>query len=375
SGTDLSIDADDLQEIKQIVPEACHVVFVDGQYSAELSDDLAAVAKQGVDISPLSEMNASQGQLAEAMVTNANFSDTNIFQYMTLGLVNSGLFIHVEQNTEVEQPLHIIYVNGPTKSAVVQTPVNFIRLGTNSRFTCIQHFVNSDESKAITIPADFFDLAEGSGIQSYRIGVESDQTDHISNSYARIADSARFVSHQYLLGSRLTRSNTEVLFDGEGAEAVLRGIYLGDNDQHLDIRTYVDHAKPNCMSDQHFRGILGGKARGVFNGLVMVQKDAQHTNAEQSNKNLLLSREARVDTKPQLEIYADDVKCGHGATVGELDEDALFYLQSRGIGREEAAQMLIHAFAAEVTQDITIGSLQPYILEKLDKKLSEISGP
>lgn len=367
--TEGHIDPSFVASLKQMTPDAHHIIFVDGNYSAGLSDSSEVT---GLSISSLSELTTEQSRIAESMALNAKFSDENIFKHLALGMVTSGLFIEVTKNMEIDQTIHVIYANGSTETPLVQNPVNFIRLNANSRLTLIQHFANSDGSKVLTVPADFYDLAEGSGVETYRISAESEQTDHISNCHARVAASAQFTSHQYLLGSRLTRANTEILFDGEGAEAVLRGIYLGDNDQHLDVRTYVDHAKPNCMSDQHFRGILGGKSRGVFNGLVMVQKDAQQTNAEQSNKNLLLSRDARVDTKPQLEIYADDVKCGHGATVGELDTDALFYLQSRGIDREDAAQMLINAFAAEVVQDIEIPALQTYVQNKMDQKLSEI---
>ena len=156
---------------------------------------------------------------------------------------------------------------------------------------------------------------------------------------------------------------------------MLRWVYLGDDKQHLDVRTYLDHAHPHCSSDQHFRGILNGHSRGVFNGLVLVRKHAQQTDAQQSNKNLLLSRDARIDTKPQLEIYADDVKCAHGATVGELDSDALFYLQSRGIGKKDATLMLTRAFAAEVTQEINIDSLQAYVQGKIAASLDEMVAP
>ena len=191
----------------------------------------------------------------------------------------------------------------------------------------------------------------------------------------RVGGSGVFRSHQYLLGSNLTRSNLEVSFTGPGAEAVLRGVYLGDDNQHLDVRTYLDHAQPHCSSNQHFRGILNGHSRGVFNGLVLVREHAQKTDAQQSNKNLLLSRDARVDTKPQLEIFADDVKCAHGATVGELDSNALFYLQSRGINKKDAALMLTRAFAAEVTQEIDIDSLRNYVQDKISTSLDEIVIP
>ena len=360
------IDSSVLDPLKAILPNALHLVFIDGQFSQTDSDSLEDL-ETGLSIDRISTLGDDKESRVNSMVNDAQFTDDNLFQQLALSLSQDGLFIDVAMNVEIEKQIHIINF-GSNDSASLSAPLLFAHLHANSRLTLVQHYV-SNNAAALTVPGEYIRLEEGSGLKQFRIGLESMQTDHIANTHAHVAGSAAYESHQYLFGSKLTRSNTEVTFAGSGADVQLRGLYLGSDDQHLDVRTYVDHVHGNCVSDQHFRGILADRARGVFNGLVMVQKDAQQTNAEQSNKNLLLSRDARVDTKPQLEIYADDVRCAHGATVGELDSDALFYLQSRGIDREEAAQMLIHAFAGEVTQDIDVPELQDYIQNKVHEKL------
>ena len=370
-----TLDIQFVENLKQAMPAAHTIVFMDGNFSQEYSDKLADLETSGVRISPLSKLEGAALQLAEKTILEAALTDDNIFQHITLGLSQNGLFIEVDKKVECPIPLHIIHISSANGATAFTNPINITRLAENSHLKIVEQFASLGDAAVITIPASYVQIEAGAGLDYYRIGIENGSTNHVCNTAVKVSASATFKSHQYLLGSNLSRSNLEVSFTGPGAEAVLRGVYLGDDKQHLDVRTYLDHAHPHCNSDQHFRGILNGQSRGVFNGLVLVRKHAQKTDAQQSNKNLLLSRDARVDTKPQLEIFADDVKCAHGATVGELDTDALFYLQSRGIGKKEAVLMLTRAFAAEVTQEIDIESLQIYVQSKIAAALDEIVTP
>ena len=367
------IDPELVQKFKGSIPEAHHLVFINGEFSTLHSDSLDLTSILGLTITAIADLDARTRALAEGIIRDSKLSDDNIFLHIALGLSRNGLFIDQTQGVEASTPIHLLNISTQAGSASFSNPVNIIHVGANSRLKVVEQFVSIDDAAAVVIPANFFKLDDGSNLEHYKIGLESDATDHISNTSVNVGNAAEIVSHQYLFGSRLTRSNIEVGFSGPGASAILRGIYLGDKSQHLDVRTYLDHAHPNCSSDQHFRGILNDKARGVFNGLVLVREHAQKTDARQSNKNLLLSRDARVDTKPQLEIFADDVKCAHGATVGELDDDALFYLQSRGIGKADAALMLTRAFAAEISQDITIESVRKYVEATIADSLNGIS--
>lgn len=361
-----------VNELKHAMPQAHSIVFINGEYSENYSDSHTHLGNSGLSIARLSQLNSTQLQVVEDTILNAALTDDNIFQHVALGLAQNGLFIELAENVDCQITLHIIHISSAQGDTSFTNPIQVTRCAENSHLKMVEQFTSLGQTAVITVPASYIQIAKGAGLDHYKVGVENDGTNHVSNTSVRVAESGTYQSHQYLLGSKLTRSNLEVSFAGPGGQAMLRGIYLGDENQHLDLRTYMDHAHPHCLSDQHFRGILNGHARGVFNGMVLVRKDAQKTDAQQTNKNLLLSRDARVDTKPQLEIFADDVKCAHGATIGELDPDALFYLQSRGISKKDAALILTRAFAAEITQEIEILSLQDYVQEKISASLNEI---
>lgn len=369
---DQALDTELLENLKTAVPEALTLVFLNGELNEALSDTVHPGNPDSVRISRLSDLDQTELGKAEQLILDSTLSDDNIFQHIALGLSQNGLLIDLEKNTEVARPIHVLRLSSGSGKPNYTDPVTLINLGSNSRLSIVEQFVSLGDSEAVTVPATYININDGAGLDHYRVGLENEATYHICNTAVTVSGSGTYRSHQYLLGSKLTRSNLEVKFSKPAGHAVLRGVYLGDDDQHLDVRTYLDHAQPHCSSDQHFRGILNGQSRGVFNGLVLVREQAQQTDAQQSNKNLLLSRDARVDTKPQLEIFADDVKCAHGATVGQLDEAALFYLQSRGIGAKDATLMLTRAFAAEVTQEIEIDTLQEYVQNKVSAALDEI---
>jgi Fe-S cluster assembly protein SufD len=277
------LDLETIDELKQAMPSAHTIVFLNGEYSQEYSDSHTALRDSGLSISPLPQLEGTALKRAEDTILESALTDDNIFQHIALGLSQNGLFIEVNKNTECQTPIHVIYINTARGVNPFDSPINVIRVSNNSHLKVVEQYASLGEAAVITVPASYIHLEDGAGLDYYKISVENAATNHICNTSVRVGGSGVFRSHQYLLGSNLTRSNLEVSFTGPGAEAVLRGVYLGDDNQHLDVRTYLDHAQPHCSSNQHFRGILNGHSRGVFNGLVLVREHAQKTDAQQSN--------------------------------------------------------------------------------------------
>ena len=226
--------------------------------------------------------------------------------------------------------------------------------------------------KYFTNPVSTFTLEENASVEHYRIQMEGNGAHHISNANIRLEGGANFISHGISIGSGLNRNDIIVTLEGENSNCMLNGLYVGNGDQHIDNRTVISHAKPHCMSTQNYKGILDNRAHGVFNGKIQVYPDAQKTNAIQNNNCLLMSDDAMINAKPQLEIYADDVRCTHGATVGQLDSDACFYLRSRGIDRKKAQSMLIYAFASDVLSKMTLEPVKNRITDMFVEKLHTI---
>src|SRR5207302_721580 len=208
-------------------------------------------------------------------------------------------------------------------------------------------------------------VGDNADLDYYKVQEEGPEAFHMAVTQVQLGRAARFSSHAFNLGGLWTRNEINAVFTGEGAECTLNGLYRGAGRQMIDNHTFIDHAVPRCVSHELYKGVLDDKARGVFNGKIYVRQDAQKTDAKQTNKTLLLSEEATINTKPQLEIYADDVKCTHGATVGQLDDEALFYLRSRGIGREEARSLLTFAFANDVLSRVKIESIRQRLEQTL----------
>lgn len=354
---------------RKVLPQANLLVLLDGILSTDHSDPVEEMS--GLTIKSVGADDNSDVFLE--MIESAQWSDNNIFKDLAQGLSVSATLIELDKGIEINDDIQILHISTENEGTPVKPSILAISMAANSKLSIVENFVTSEGEVSLTTPLRYARVGHGSKLTHSVIGDTHKTCQFVSNLHAEVAESATFKSHQYLLGSSLSRTNAEIKLAGPNANVVLRGIYLGEDDQHLDIRTYIDHAVPHCVSDQHYRGILNDEARGVFNGLVLVRPDAQHTDAQQSNKNLLLSDKARVDTKPQLEIFADDVKCAHGATVGQLDKDALFYLQSRAISKPDAQLMLTLAFTAEVTDDIESGDLRTWIEDKISQRLNTLA--
>ena len=254
-------------------------------------------------------------------------------------------------------------------------PRTLVVAGAGSQARLVEIYVSAGEGVTLTNAVTEVSLGANAAVDYYKLQRESLSAYHVSRFEALIGPSAALRSHSFALGAALSRSDVNAVLGGEGGDCIMNGLYVVGGTQHVDHHTAIDHANPHCTSHELFKGILDGRATGVFNGRIRVRQDAQKTDSKQTNKNLLLSEDALVQTNPQLEIYADDVKCTHGATIGQIDENALFYLRSRGLPREAASAILTYAFAAEIVRQVkTEGlrrSLEREIAERLGGDVSE----
>lgn len=298
------------------------------------------------------------------------YADTekDSFQALNLAFAQDGFFIYVPENVVVDKPMQMVSIINWDKELFIQTR-NLVIMGRNSRMTMV-HCDDSTNQEAMlknSVTEVFID--EGASLEHYKLQNLNNQSTLINSSWFRQMKDSSLKSNAITLNGGLIRNYTHTVLDGEGASAEIYGVYLMDKTQHVDNQVCVDHAKPNCYSNELFKGILDEEASASFNGHVLVRKDAQHTNAFQNNKNILMSDTAKANTKPFLEIYADDVKCSHGATVGQLDPEAMFYLRQRGICEANARLLLLYAFAGEIVDKVGIEALRIRVDDMIKKRL------
>jgi Fe-S cluster assembly protein SufD len=286
---------------------------------------------------------------------------------LNTAFIQSGVFVYVPKNVKLEKPLQITFIGGTANSAAF--PRVLVIAEENSSATLIENFVAGSEDRYFTNAIAEIVLRDGAHLEHYRLQRESKKAFHVSTTSAELGRASRYDTTSINLGAQLSRHDISVVMDHEGAETWVDGLYMVDSDQHTDTHSVIDHKQPHCNSHQLYKGILDGNARAVFNGKIFVREGAQKTDAMQTNKNLLLSDKARVDTKPQLEIYADDVKCAHGAAVGQIDPEELFYLETRGIGPELSRSLLTYGFAEEVIAKIKLESIRTELDQTVLKQL------
>lgn len=294
--------------------------------------------------------------------------DANAFAALNTALLDDALVLEIEKGAVLAEPIELAFRSDSASGPEVQYPRVLILAGERSQASVIQTY--SGQGRYFTNAVTEIALGEGALLEHTILQQESPAACHVHTLAARQARGSHFTSHNLAFGGALARTDLSVLLDAEGAECTLNGLFVGRGEQHIDNHTTVDHAKPRCVSRELYKGILDDAARGVFHGKVIVRQDAQKTDAVQTNKNLLLSRRALVSSTPALEILADDVKCKHGSTTGQLDAAALFYLRSRGIGESAARAMLTQAFAADIAERIRIPSLRAEVERELDERLS-----
>ncbi len=348
---------------------ACaQLVFVNGHYSRELSSFRSV--PEGVKAESLATaVNSNPASIEPHLARHASYED-HAFVALNTAFMNDGAFVYVPNGKVVEQPIHLLFVStAPFDSAqdrpfdsaqdrrgtaVVSHPRNLVVLDDGSHAMIVETYIGLGSGVYFTNVVTEIVGGKNAVIGHYKLQRESEAAFHIATVQAHLDRSSNFSSHYIDLGGALVRNDVNAVLDGEGVECTLNGLYIVAGRQHVDNHTRIDHAKPHCSSRELYKGVLDGKSRGVFNGKIYVHKAAQKTDAKQTNKNLLLSQDAVINTKPQLEIYADDVKCTHGSTIGQLDQDAMFYLRSRGIGLPAARSLLTYAFASELVSRIKV---------------------
>jgi len=351
---------------------ACHeLIFVNGHFSADLSS--ADLNSSGGNVCSLASANDENKALIETYINQFARSEKHGFAALNGAFVVDGGFIHVPANVEIELPIHLIFIANSADKSFITHPRNLIVLGDNAKATVIESYVGFDDAEYCTNTVTEIVTGQGSSLEHYKLQQESSKSFHIGYLHAVCKKDSRLDSHSISLGAALTRNDIDTTLAGSGSHVGLNGFYMTGGDQHIDNHTRVDHSVPNTTSDETYRGVLNGKSRAVFNGKVVVHKEAQKTDAQQSNANLLLSNNAEIDTKPELEIYADDVKCTHGATVGQLDENMLFYLRSRAIDESTARSLLTFAFAEEVIKKINLEPVRHRLEHKVAGRLPDAS--
>ncbi len=343
-----------------VIPDLDHhlMVFIDGVYSEKYSS--ISGAAQGVVISPLSKALAEKNDLVQEFLFSCAGTDDQAFTALNTAYFVEGAFVYVPSDTSEKKTVHILNIC-TDNSPVMYNPRNLIVVGKGAKVKVIEHYVSLHEGMYLTNAVTEAIVEENGTLDHYLIELESKKAYNISSLEVKQGANSILNSHSVLLGGAIVRNNIHPLLGGQGCNSTINGLYLPADRQHIDNYMKVEHASPHCDSRQLYNGILADKSRGVFHGRIIVHEDAQKTDAKQTNRNLLLSDTAKIDTKPQLEIYADDVKCTHGATIGQLDKDAMFYLRSRGIEQNTAKTILLRAFASHNIETIKDEAVKNYV--------------
>ena len=295
--------------------------------------------------------------------------DAEPFTALNTAFVQDGAFVHLSRGKALELPIHLLFFATEREKPSLVQPRILVVAEENSQVTVVETYAGAAGACYLTNGVTEIVAGQSAVVDHYRIQRESDDAFHVSDLRVRQSRDVQFRSTCITLNGRLTRNHVHTALDGEGIDSTLNGLYLVEGEQHVDNHTLIEHLQPHCASHEFYKGILDGKSTGVFRGQILVHQAAQQTDAYQQNQNLLLSEEADINTKPQLEIYADDVKCSHGATIGQLDPDAVFYLRSRGIGIEESARLLTHAFAGAVVERIRVDAIRAQLDQLVTRRL------
>lgn len=359
------VDAFSIQNL-----QANRLVFINGVFNAEHSN--LEGLPDGVVVKPISEalqIEAFRANIEENLTTQSN-NINGAFLALNTAFAKNGYFIYVPKNTVVEQPIHLSYIAAPDEQPFFCHPQLIVVADRNSQLSLLESY-NALEGTGVyfTNAVSRFILKENAIVYHYKLQNEGLEAFQVNNTFVEQDRKSNFSSFAVDLGGQIVRNNLSAVHKGQNLETHFYGAYLGTGNQHIDNQTFIDHALPHCQSNELYKGVLADKARGVFNGKVIVRPDAQKTNAYQQNSSLVLSPTAVMDAKPQLEIFADDVRCSHGATIGQLDETSVFYLRSRGLNNEQARALLKHAFLKEVLDNMPSDAIRNAFDELVMKKL------
>jgi Fe-S cluster assembly protein SufD len=342
------------------------IVFVNGRYAPELSS--VGLLTGGLEVASLADMLMARPESVEPYLAKV-VRDGNAFAQLNSAFVDDGVFVRIPARTPVPDPIHLVFVSEPAFGPTVSHPRNLVIAEAGSQAAVVETFLGAAGEPYFTNAVTEVVLGDGAVLDFSKLEREGDAAFHVATTAVSLGRNSNFTSHSISLGGALARNDLNVRFDAEGADCTLNGLFLGNGTQLLDNHTLIDHAMPHGTSRELYKGILDGKSRGIFHGKIIVRPDAQKTDAMQTNKNLLLSKESLVNSEPALEIFADDVKCRHGSTIGQLDAAAMFYLRSRGIGEDEARSLLVYAFASDVASRIRVAPLRALVEQHLGLRL------
>lgn len=367
-GSKSELTSDELAQLNIPDQNANILYFVNGHYHPELSQIISS--SEHITIDSLQAAYKENPELVNTYFDGFNDTD-NAFTALNTAFAHDGVFIHVPDNQAVEHPVILRFISDSRAENVGSQPRNIVAIGKNAQVKMAEAFRTIGEYRSFTNVVTEVYVDKDANVEYYKVQNESENAYHIGTTQVHMQDRSHFYAGTVTLNGKFTRNNLNILIDGEHCEAHMYGLYFPDGNQHVDNHTVADHMKPNSESNELYKGILRDKSKGVFNGKIFVRPDAQKTNAFQSCKNIVMSNDATMNTKPQLEIYADDVKCSHGTTTGQIDEEALFYMRSRGISKPEAMSLLMYAFCADVVSQIKIDSIREYLESVIAEKLSE----
>ncbi len=339
----------------------CRLVFVNGFFTPKLSR--MEKIPNGARVESLAAALAKDSAVIEKHLGKYAVTKDNAFAALNQAFFADGAFISIPAGVEITDPIQLVYISSAKQNGETSQPRNLIIAGANSKATITESYLSAGDAASFTNAVTEMVAAEHAAIEHIKLQDETANAFHMATIAGEFGRASNVNVHSFALGAKLSRNNIRTKLAGEGLECILNGLYLTRHEQLADHHMIVEHAQPHCASHEYFNGILDDKSRGVFHGRIYVHPIAQKTDAKQTNKNLLLSDDATADTKPQLEIYADDVKCTHGATIGQLNSESIFYLRARGIPENVARRMLIHAFAGEIVERVKCAPAR----EELDK--------
>jgi len=371
SGVDCSEDFIAGSAIENL--DAWQLVFADGFHLPHRSKTNGL--PEGVQVAGLAEaLTRDPGPIVDRL-GSAMGKMPHGFAAMNSAFVGDGALVEVAPGVQLEKPIELLFVSGCSGEGFLSLPRNLVILGEGSQCSIIERHISFGAERSLSNSLTEIILDKNATLNYCCAQDQAERTFHVGGLFARLAHSAKLKATTVTVGKAWVRNDARIDLDAEGAHANLDGVYLAFGRCHVDNHTHISHNAPECTSRECYKGVLGDRGHAVFHGRIVVQPNAQKTDSEQSNQNLLLSADAQIDTKPQLEIYADDVKCAHGATVGQMDEAALFYLVSRGVDRETARRMLTQAFAAEILETVTPPALQSYLASQVSGRLSPAVPP
>jgi Fe-S cluster assembly protein SufD len=357
-------------ESSRLAGAVCQLVFVNGRFAPQLSDigNLPA----GLEVSSLAQAFSLKSEDVEQHLGRYANLRRDSFAALNTALWEDGAYVHIRRGAQIEAPIHLLFLTAEAGAPVMTHPRSLIVAEQGSHASVVEDYVSLGTGAALSNSVTELAAADDAMVSHYLVERENFDSFNVSTLRIELARNANVSSHSILLGGGLVRNNVHPMLNGPGAECLINGLFVGGGRQHLDNYMLVEHAGPNGSSRQFYNGILDQQSRGVFHGRIVVHKDAQKTDAKQTNRNLLLSDDARVDTKPQLEIRADDVKCTHGATIGRIEDEPLFYLRSRGIDENSARNLLLYAFAAECLDRMNEQPARAFVEQFIRRRLHEL---